>query len=188
MTLAKRFASGLLYFVALSTLLLGSCVGPMVVYSQSPRWLLEEVGASLPTTFFVAFRTKGDDGALQLRVERYDPAKKRPADAQYHLPDGRLTYSSGPGEGDASIEVATEKAGSQLVRVFVTGDTPWTSLSEYRVADNTVQPLRHAHSAGWLLLGIIVCLLLVKPLMKPTRRGIARLLQLEPGQTGERSP
>jgi hypothetical protein len=66
--------------------------------------------------------------------------------------------------------------------VFVTGDTPWTSLSEYRVADNQVTPLRHAQSEPWLLLGIVACLFLVYWVMKPIRRGIRRLLRVEAGE------
>jgi hypothetical protein len=63
--------------------------------------------------------------------------------------------------------------------VFVIGDTPWSSLSEYRVKDNRVEPLRHAHANGWMLLGILLCFVAVHYLMKPIRRSINRLMGLE---------
>lgn len=42
-----------------------------------------------------------------------------------------------------------------MVKVFVRGDTPSASLSEYRVRDNKVEPLRYGHSnALYFLIGI----------------------------------
>ena len=65
-------------------------------------------------------------------------------------------------------------------RIFVIGDTPWSSLSEYRVRDNKVEPLRHGHAVGWLFVaGVVLCLILVHFLMKPIGRGIRRMVGLE---------
>ena len=134
----------------------------------------------LPTRlFFVALRSEGGEGNQSIEVMKFEPKTMRYTDVRYQLPDGHLSYSWGPGEGGATIDVTTEKPGSQLIQVFVVGDTPWTSLSEYRVVDSTLHPLRHAHSAPWLLLGIPICLVLFDRLRKPIERGIKRLIRLE---------
>lgn len=184
MKFIKRLIAGFLYLIALSFLLIGSCAGPGVIYYQSPLWFLEEVDPDDVGSFFVAFNATESGGSQQLFVMTYkvDPEKKGYANVQYHMTDERRTYSWGSGEGNASIYAKTEAEGRQLVQIFVTGDTPWTSLSEYRVVDNKIHPLRHAHSKAWLLLvGVIVCLLITYRLSKPLRRGIRRFMRIEPG-------
>jgi hypothetical protein len=178
----RRLAAGLLNLSALSLLLLGSCAGPAALYTQSPWWFLEKVDRAESRTFFVAFRSKATDGSTQIHVTRYGSGdEKKHADVQYHLPDGRLTYEwAGDGELNARIHVATEQPGRQLVRLFVAGDSPWTSVSEYRVADNKVYPLRHAQSVPWLLLSVFVCLFLTYLLMKSIRRHVNHLMRVEP--------
>jgi hypothetical protein len=177
----RKLVAGLLNFVAVCVLLLGAFVGPMVLYAHSPWWLLGKFDPDRAGTFFVAFMSSGGGGFQRLHVVRYAAGSgtKGGADVQYHLPEGRQTYKQASGDGGARIDVRTEPSGSQVVQVFVTGDTPWTSLSEYRVAGNQVTPLRHAHSEPWLLLGIVICLYLVHRLMKPVRREIRRLLRIE---------
>lgn len=183
MTVLRKLLSGLLQLIAMSVLLLGSCVGPGVLYVQSPNWFLEPYDAQRSSTFFVAFRAKDAEGQDGLRVlfQRRDPAELGYTDIRYHLPEGRLREDIIDGESSARIDVTAEPGGSQIVRVFVIGDTPWSSLSEYRVRDNRVEQLRHGHAVGWLFVGgMVVCLILVHFLMKPIARRIRRMVGLEP--------
>jgi hypothetical protein len=182
MNRVKRMIASLLNFVVLSVLFIGSCVGPGVMYYVSPWWFLKKVDHADPGLFFVAFRSTGDDGLKEVNVMRYrfDSEKEKRTDVQFHLPNGHHNYSSGPDKENASIDVKADDKGSQIVQVFVSGDTPWTSLSEYRVTDNKIYPLRHAHSVAWLLLGIIACPFLLFALKKPVRRGINRCMRIDP--------
>jgi hypothetical protein len=185
MKLIKRLLAGLLNFVVLSVLLIGSCVGPGYMYMQSPRWFIDDINSDEVKTksFFVANMKGESEGTKELDVTLYryrpDSSREGNSDVQYYMPEEHLLYSWGPGEGSANIDVINESQGSQLIQVFVVGDTPWSSLSEYRVVDNKVYPLRHAHSVAWLLLGIIFCLFLINPLSKPIGRGIKRLVRIE---------
>ncbi len=182
MTVLRKLLSGLLQLIALSVLMLGSCVGPGVLYVQSPNWFLEPYDAQKSRTFFVAFRAKDAEGRDGLRVlfQRSDPAQQGYSDIRYHLPAGRMNEDIIDGETQARVEVTAEPGGSQIVRVFVIGDTPWSSLSEYRVKDNRVEPLRHGHAVGWLFVaGMVLCLALVYFLMKPITRSINRMVGLE---------
>jgi hypothetical protein len=174
----RKLAAGLLNFAVMAVLLVAAFVGPMVLYAHSPWWLLGKFDPDRTGTFFVAFMSTGGGGPRRLHVVRYGAGSvaKGGADVQYHLPEGRQFYKQASGDGGARVDVRSEPSGGQVVRVFVTGDTPWTSLSEYRVADNQVTPLRHAQSSAWFLLGILICLYLVHRLMKPVRRGIRRML------------
>jgi hypothetical protein len=152
------------------------------MYMQSPRWFLEKVDLGNTGAFFVAYISKSDAVPQQVNVIRYefDSEKGRYSDLQFQLPNGRL-HGFGPGKADATINAKAEDQGGQLVQVFVTGDTPWTALSEYRVADNKIYPLRHADSARWLLLGVVVCPILIIALVKkPIRRGINRFMRIDP--------
>lgn len=178
----RRLVAGLLKLMVLSVLLIGSCVGPGVMYYQSPWWFLENVEHGDPGSFFVAFRSKGDEAPQQIKVMRYqfDSAGENYADVQFHLPNGWLR-GFGPGKGSASISATAEGQGGQLVQVFVIGDTPWTSLSEYRVVDDKIYPLRHADSKAWLLFGALICPVLIIALVnKPMRRGINRFMRIDP--------
>jgi len=181
--LIKRLVAGLLNVVVLSVLLLGSCAGPGVVYSQSPKWLLEDVGTGKPKDlFFVAFMAQDGDGSAQLNVRPYniDPASEGFSGVRYEMPKELMTYTWQYGEGNATIDARTEAHGSQLIQIFVAGDTPWTTLSEYRVVDNKVYPLRYASSNSWFLLLIFPCFFLVIRLEKPIRSRVRRLLQIKP--------
>ncbi len=178
----KRLIAGLLNLMVLSVLFVGSCVGPGIMYMQSPRWFLEKVDHGDPASFYVAFISKGDEVPQQIKVMRYefDSERGKYSDVQFHLPNGRL-HGFGPGKGSASITATADEQGGQLVQVFVIADTPWTSLSEYRVVDNRIYPLRHADSMAWLLLGVVVCPILVIALVrKPIRRGINRFMGIDP--------
>jgi hypothetical protein len=177
----KRLSASLLYLVAFSVLFVGSCVGPGIMYSQSPWWFLERVNlGDTESLFCVAFRSKDGDEPQQVKVMwyKFDSKGAKYSDVQFHLPNGRL-HGFGPGKASASINVTNEQQGSQLIQVFVVGDTPWTSLSEYRVVDNKIYPLRHADSVKWLLLGVVICPFLIITLAKPIRRGINRLMRID---------
>ena len=202
--MTRRMIAKLLSLGAMCLLLLGSCMGPLALYAKSPRWMLKEFDPNNPGSFFVAFLAKEGDGAERLQVARYpyrpdsaanstmacqnvsttphrpESASTMSHDVQYHLPDGQHEFRWLPDDGGATINVKTEGPGVQTVRVFVVGDTPWTSLSEYRVVGNKVHPLRHAHSSPWILLGIVACILLGARVMEPIERGIARLMHIQP--------
>jgi hypothetical protein len=154
--------------------------------------MLKEFDPKHPGSFFVAFLAKERDGTARLDYELYSAvsANNERSDVQFHLPAGRHEYPPNPADtARAIIDAETEGPGIQTVRVFVVGSTPWTSMSEYRVIDNKVQPLRHAHSSPWILLGFFACLWLIPRLMKPIDRGIARVLRIHPeGPRAEEAP
>jgi len=180
MTVLRKLLSGLLQLIVMSVLLLGSCVGSVGLFVQSPRWSLEPYSPENSRSFFVAFRAKdkqGQDGIHVLPYER-KPAQDY-TDIQYQLPDGKHHETRSDQEQSSTIQASTEADGSQLVKIFVMGETPWSSMSEYRVKDNQVQPLRHAHANPWMLLGILAGLVGVHYLMKPIRRSIDRMVGLE---------
>jgi hypothetical protein len=177
----KGLIAGLLKLTVISVLFAGSCMGPALLYYQSPRWLLNKVENSDIVSFYVAFRSRSDEVPEQVNVMRYtfDSENGNYSGVQFHLPNGRL-HGFGPGKGSATINATADEQGGQIVQVFVTGDTPWTSLSEYRVLENKIYPLRHAHSAAWLLVGAVVCPLLIIALIKPIKRGINRFMRIAP--------
>ena len=174
--------AAVLYAIAVSILLLSSCVGPLSGYAQSPRWLLEEIDPEELNhkSFFVAFKSNDPSEASQSRVtllrQQKEMAAKYP-DISFHITEEELYYDWN-GDGSASIHATAETNGAQLIQVFVTGDTPWTSLSEYRVVDNTVYPLRHAHSSPLILLGVIIGVIFVSLISKPLKRSINRLMRV----------
>ncbi len=182
MHFVKRMSAGLLNFVVLLVLFVGSCAGPAVMYVQSPWWFLRGIDPGGTGSFFVAFRSKAGEVPQQVKVMRYrfDSDEKKYSDIQFQMPNGHFDYSFGRGEGSARINATAEDKGGQLIQVFVVGDTPWSSLSEYRVVDNKICPLRHAHSVAWLLLGAVILPFLIIPLAKPIRRGINRLMRIDP--------
>jgi len=177
----KQLIAGFLTLVVLSVLFAGSCAGPGIMYIQSPRWFLQKVGHGDPGTFLVAFISKGAEVPQKIEVMRYelDPKIGKYADLQFQLPNGRHK-GSGPGKASATVTATADGQGGQTVQVFVIGDSPWSSLSEYRVAGNKVYPLRHADSVVWILFGAIVCPIAVIVLARPIRRRIDRFMKIEP--------
>ncbi len=183
--LLRRLLVALLKGAMLSVLLLGACAGPGIAYMQSPHWLLKTVGNPLPRGFHVALR---DTGPQRIEVKRFDPRKLPATDPGYQLPEGQLHYSWGPGEGHATVDVSRHASGAQVVRVYVVGDTPWTSLSEYMVSNNQLQPLRHADSAAWLLLGIPLLMGIAAALSARFGRRIDRLLPVTQADAKQATP
>jgi len=181
MSKVRRLIAWVVNLVVFLVLFAGSCVGPGVLYYESPRWSLKTVDPGDAGSFYVAFRSKDGEAPEQVYVKKYrfdqDPGGK--TDIQYNLPNG-LHHDRSSGKESASITAITDDQGGQLVQVFVTGDTPWTSLSEYRVKDNKIYPLRHAQSAGWLLLGAIICPILIIVLAKPIKRRVYRWMGIDP--------
>lgn len=183
MTVLKKLLSGLLQLIAMSVLLLGSCVGPGALYVQSPKWSLEPYDAEKSRPYFIAFLGKNEKGVDGLRTAllRREPEKTGYTDIRYQLPAGEHREEREDSEPPSKITVINEPGGTQLVQVFVIGDSPWASLSEYRVRDNKIEPLRFGHSNVWFfLLGIPLCLVVVHYLMKPIRRRIDRMVGLVP--------
>lgn len=186
MSAVRNVLSRLTYAALLSCLLAGAALLAMLLYMQSPRWLLAAVDDAEHKTFFVAYRAAGEGTQAgrnleALKVVRYRAGESAAGSASRHydLPVGRIHHNEGSGESAATIDVEPDPAGGQRVQVFMTGDTPWTSLSEYRVVDNRVQPLRHAHSAAWLLLGVLLFPWLVLRMQGWLRRQVRRLYGLE---------
>lgn len=181
MNLPRRFGATMLNFVVLLALFLGSCVGPVAMYVQSPRWFLEDIGPGGAGTFFVAYTAKGDAAPQNVKFMRYSfkADEKTNADLQFHVPNGEFQARSG-GEEFSRVTAKADGKGGQLVQVFVTGDTMWTSLSEYRVENNRVTPLRHAHSVGWFLLAALVLPLVVYSFRNRIMRGINRKMGVDP--------
>ena len=148
----RHLVAGAARVVLRSALLLAAVGLPMLAYIHSPRWLLEDVGPE-PPSFFVAVRKTEGGGTPGIVIRRYEPRQQPAQPLEYHVENGHYSLA-GTSDVQATVEVRPDRAQGQLVRVFVTGGTPWTALSEYRVVKNRVQPLRHAHSSPWLLLGI----------------------------------
>ncbi len=184
MNLLKQIIAGFLKLAVFSVLFLGACVGPCVVYYQSPKWFIKDIDIDKAKSkqFYIALKSEDSDTGEKIAVERYKfvSTENNFSGVQYHLPGKHMSYSWGPGEESAQIKVTNEEQGSQLIRVFVTGDTPWTSLSEYRVKNNEIHPLRYAMSNPWFLLGTIICPFLVVLLVRPIGRSINRILGLPP--------
>jgi hypothetical protein len=176
----KRLGAGLLNLLVLSTLFVGSCAGPGIAYFRSPKWLLKEVDSTKTRLFFIAFESKTGESphAVQVMPYKFDSDEKKYADLQLHVSNGHHSYRQG--DGSVSIDAHTDAQGGQLIQVFVVGDTPWASLSEYRVMDNKIFPLRHADAAAVLLIGSLILPFLIIPIRKPIRRGINRLMRVDP--------
>ena len=182
MNLIKRLIAGLLYIVVVAILVFGSFLGPIVIFTQSPWWFLEEVNPDEPRSFFVAFISEGSEvEEKQLHViPGIDPQKEGYSGVQYYMPEERLSYRWSGGQ-NASIYVKAEAQGSQIIQIFVVGEVAWTSLSEYRVVGNKIYPLRHAHSVplAWWLLAIIICMFFVSKLSTPIKHGIKKIMRIE---------
>lgn len=187
MKLLERVIARLLQVSLVSVLFLASCVGTMGLYGQSSKWLLKEANVDEDSQFHVAFISKGGEQNSKLMVfpyrymrDDYEDGERKFHHPQYHLPEEHMSFSWGAGEGSASIRATNEPDGSQLVRVFVMGDTPWSSLSEYRVVENKIHPLRYGDSARWawpaLLLGVVIFPSLIVRLIKPIEIRINRLM------------
>lgn len=190
MKLLKRVIARLLQVSLLSVLFLASCVGTGGLYVHSSKWSLKEANVDEDSLFHVAFISKksGEKNSklmvLPYRYMQYDinSSEDRFPDPQYYLPEERMSFSWGAGEGGARIRATNEPDGSQLVRIFVTGDTPWTSLSEYRVVENKIYPLRYGESWLALLLGLIIFPSLIIKLIKPIGDSINRIMRVESKQ------
>ena len=173
-----------LYAIAVSALLvLTSCVAPMVAYIHSPKWLLQaiEPEETEQRSFFLAFRPSPDSPESALKVIPFRQLKQVATQyphISFHMPE-KASWDSASGD-HASIRRTAELNGAQRIHVFMVGDTPWTSLSEYRVIENSVYPLRHAHSSPWMLLGVFLGARITSRYSTKLKRGIYRLIR---GQT-----
>lgn len=155
MVTLSRFQVTLLRAVLVVVMLPASCIGPPYLYYFSPKLLMDKVNLEKDFLFFVAFyaRENGGDKKLFVFPIGYEPKKFHLSDVQYHLDKPKLSYKFGgrDGEGGAEVKLVEDNEEGQLVQIFSTGDTSWTSLSEYRVVGNKVIPLRFARSNIWIL-------------------------------------
>ncbi|MDH5632910.1 MAG: hypothetical protein OEZ10_07930 [Gammaproteobacteria bacterium] len=177
----KRIFARMLSVVVITVLFLGSCGGAGKMYVYSPYWFMKEVDAqSNLRLFFVAFMTPGKDGNPSLQVfpiTKVDLQKEYP-DLDYTLPRDNMTFDWDSDSG-AIIEVIRKDNGTRIVQVFVRGDTPWTSLSEYRVdGKDKVTPLRHGRSNEWFLLLALVLPVIVLALRRRISRLVYRVLSV----------
>jgi hypothetical protein len=190
MKLLKWVIARLLQVSLVSVLFLVSCVGTVELYAESSKWLLKAANVDEDSQFHVAFISKSGEQDAELMVLPYRDMRNGYQDSessfrhqQYHLPEEHMSFSWGAGEGGARIRATNEPDGSQLVRVFVTGDTPWSSLSEYRVVENKIHPLRYGDSTRWivpaLLLGMIILPSLIVRSIKPIGVRINRLMGVD---------
>lgn len=178
---AKRVVTACLKFSLISVLFLGSCVGPGIAYYHSPKWAIQDVDLENAGLFFVAFAATDSAGSTEIHVERlgFDPHQRDFDNVAYRLPEDKASFRWRRDEVSATVSVTPQAHGEQLVQIFMTGETPWSSLSEYRVVDNTIQPLRYAKAVPWLLLGVLICPLLVLGLLKgPVCRAIDRTMRV----------
>lgn len=177
----KRIAANILRVSILLVIFLGSCTGSGILYMQSPKWALEKFDLEKAKTFFIAYVPKESD-EVEVIFYRDNPVTNTSSGTQFHLPRQKMSYSW-DGDGSASIIVKNEENGNQLVQIFVTGDTPWTSLSEYRVINNKIHPLRHGMSNHWFLLGVLISPFLTAYLRKPVALAVNRLVGIKPANT-----
>ena len=171
----KIIATYLLRLSLLSVIFFGSCVGPGVLYIQSPKWQLQEVDIEKDRTFFIAY-LKPDSDEVEVDFYRHVAAFDASEGAIFKLP--KENYSKNwAGGGSASVTANTEADGSQLVQVFAIGDTPWASLSEYRVMNDQIHPLRHGASNHWFILGMLFSPVITWLMQKPVRALVDTLLR-----------
>lgn len=126
---------------------------------------------------------KTDD--VQVVFYRVKPTTESGTNIQFHLPREKMSFSWGKGEGTSPITVKNEENGNQLIQIFVVGDTPWSSLSEYRVINNRIYPLRHAMSNPWFLLGVLISPLLTFFIQKPVAHAVNRLVGIKSANANE---
>lgn len=171
-----------LRLVVLASVLLGSCTGLSFAYKNSAYLALapiDEVTAGNTYRFFVGFMHTPESGERELEVLSYklrEQLATRNA-VSFTLPQSAMRYSFGAGEGYARIKQTLVPDGAALVQVMVVGELPWVSVSEYRVVDNTVVPLRYGRAWSWLLAAFFLLPpVVIWLLQKPVRRAVDRLL------------
>jgi hypothetical protein len=185
MKLLKWIIASLLRLSLVSVLFLGSCVGPAHIYAQSSKWFLKKADIQEDQKFFVAFIGKSGKDSGNLRVVPFvylDYVDGYP-NLQFHLPEERMSVDWNDGhDGGAEIRVSNETDGSQRVRVFVVGDTPWTSHSEYLVKDNVIYPLLYGDSGYFIVQSMFLCIFIIlffRSRIKPIGLGMNRLMRTD---------
>lgn len=181
--LFKLVLAGLLRLSILTAVFLGSCVGSGVMYMHSPNWKLNEVDLEKDRKFFGAY-TKENSDEVEVVLYKYLP---EPGDERinYRLPREEISYAW-DGGGSASITASDQADGSQLVRIHAIGDTPWASLSEYRVTNNEINPLRYGASNHFFLLGVLLSPFITWILQKPVRRAVAAMVGISEKPSGSK--
>ncbi len=173
----KRVVAGLLRLSILSVVFMGSCAGSAVLYMQSPKWDLAEVNLEKDKTFFGAYTTEEND-KVEIVLYRFLPDPSESKKIKYRLQREEISQVW-EGGGSASVTVIDEVDGSQLIRIHVIGDTPWASISEYRVTDNEIHPLRHGAANLFFLIGALFSPFITWFARKPVRRIVEMLFKME---------
>ncbi len=174
----KMLIVDLLATMLVVLLIVGSCGGPVFMYYQSPWWVLDEVDPYEKSTFRIAYMLEDSNGVQQLQITSLEYLEEHGycENCQYFMPEERMDIRFGNGSGNARIYVKNEEQGSQLIQVSLNSDTGAFALSEYRVADNKIEPLRYGFSQSYLLLlGIIFPILAIMN-AKRINRGIKRIM------------
>lgn len=175
----KRTEGSLLTVLIFFAVILG--IGRL--YSVSPHLFLRTCSTEwLHNRISVAVTAVSKKGERRLGFlcpgEAPNRQRSQPDDSQaigYRLKEGQFVLGD-PGEWSATLTVQNLSDDSQLVRVFEVGDTPQTSLPEYRIVDNKVLPSRYAHSDPAILIGLLFSPIIASCLSRLLRRTARRLL------------
>ncbi len=178
----KQVISGLLRLALLGVVFLGSCVGSGVLYLQSPKWDLEPVDLEQDKTFFGAYVAE-NNADIEVVLYRFLPGPDESENITYRMPRAEISQIW-EGGGSATITAEDQSDGSQLVRIHAIGDTPWVSMSEYRVSDNEIEPLRHGAANHAYLLGALLSPFLTWLARRPVRWIVGRVV----GTSKDRAP
>ena len=169
----KAVIGALLRLFILSAIFLGSCVGSGSLYLHSAKWHLDAVDLERDRTFFSAYRKAASEKIEVVRY-RYLPKSGEAGPVHFRMTQAEIAHAW-PDGGNATVTALDQADGSQLIRIHAIGDTPWVSLSEYRVADNEIQPLRHGLSNHLYLLGVLLSPFITWFLRKPVKH-LTRIL------------
>ena len=171
----KTLLGVLLRLSILTAVFLGSCAGSGVLYIQSAKWDADAVDLEKDKTFFSAYRAQ-DSEEIEVVLYRFLPEPVESKPISYRMPQAEISHVW-EGGGSATVTAEDQADGSQLIRIHAIGDTPWVSLSEYRVSDNQIFPLRHGASNHIYLLGALLSPFITLLVRKPVRRLVSLLIR-----------
>lgn len=173
-SILKLLIAGLLRLSILTAIFLGSCAGSGALYIHSPKWDLEQVDLEQDNKFFGAYLTQGED-AVKVVLHRYLPEPDSYPRTIFRMPHDQISHAW-DGGGNATITAEDQPDGSQLIQIHAVGDTPWVSLSEYRVTDNQIYPLRHGAANQLFLLSALLSPFITWIARKPVSRVVTLLV------------
>lgn len=171
----KQVIGALLRLSILTAVFLGSCVGSGSLYVHSAKWETDEVDLDKDRTFFSAYREGASDD-VEIVLYRFLPQPSESRQIHYRMTEQEISHVW-EGGGSATVSAREQADGSQLIRIHAIGDTPWISLSEYRVTNNEIMPLRHGASNHSYLLGMLLSPVITWLALKPVRRLVWMLIK-----------